>query len=184
MGGGEHPRALLAVIQNPVGVRQDGLVNDAEVSHRGHDLVERPGPQKHIHLGHRLEDLLPVALGQTAGHHQAPADAVLLVVGQFQDHVEGFLGGLLDETAGVDDDRVGLCGVFRDGPAGLREPAEHDFAVYLVLGAAQADQVEFQMIRCGRGKMFFRPHGKRPPGAVTSHKRVGEPGQNGTVGIS
>ena len=45
-----------------------------------------------VALGHRPLAVL-AALGETPGHHEAPAPAALLETGRFQDRVEGLLQG-------------------------------------------------------------------------------------------
>ena len=59
-----------------------------------------------------------------------------LVAGHFEDGVDGFLLGGVDEAAGVDDEDFGLFGVGGEARAGAVEQAHHDLGVDEVFGAA------------------------------------------------
>ena len=70
--------------------------------------------------------------------------ADFLVLGHFENGVDGFLLGRIDEAAGVDDEHVGLIGMRRELVPARGELAHHDFAVDQILGTAQADKTDFQ----------------------------------------
>ena len=72
-----------------------------------------------------LLNLLPVALHQASGHHQFLGGAEFLVLGHFQNGVDGFLLGGFDEGASIDDDDVSLVGARRklDTPGAPGFPA-------------------------------------------------------------
>jgi hypothetical protein len=60
---------------------------------------------------------------------------------EVEDGVDALLFGGIDEAAGVDDDHIGISALIGDL---IRfETAEHHFGVDKVLGAAEADEVEF-----------------------------------------
>ena len=62
--------------------------------------------------------------------------AFRFVAGHFEDGVDGFLLGCVDEAAGVDDEDVGLFGPGGQACAAAIEKAHHDLGVDQVLGAA------------------------------------------------
>ena len=55
----------------------------------------------------------------------------------------GFLFGLVDEGAGVDDDHVGVVGVGGDLVPRVAREAEHHLAVDEVLRATEGDKADF-----------------------------------------
>jgi hypothetical protein len=79
---------------------------------------------------------MAVTLRQTPGNHQLPALTLLFIVGKLENHLDAFIGSILDKTAGIDDYGIGVFGVLYNGPAGLFDAAQHDFAVYLVSGTS------------------------------------------------
>ncbi len=95
----------------------------------------RPERRHQIHLGQGLGQLVAVALGHAAGHHQP--GAVPAGVGQGQDGVHRLLAGRLDEGARVDHHQVGLLGgAGRLVAVGHQRP-DQLVGVHLVLRAAQ-----------------------------------------------
>ena len=74
---------------------------------------------RYLAPGATLEDLKTAdgstgyasALKHAAGDDQPAARTVLLVLGHFQNGVDRFLLGLVDEGAGIDDEHVGVAGV-------------------------------------------------------------------------
>ena len=61
-----------------------------------------------VDLGEGLGQLIAVAFGHAARHHEACT--VLAGIGQFQDGVDRFLSGGLDEGTGVDHDQIRIFG--------------------------------------------------------------------------
>ena len=61
--------------------------------------------------GMSLLDIAAIALHQAAGDNQLLRAADPLVLRHFQDRVDGFLLGGIDETTGVDDQDFGLIGM-------------------------------------------------------------------------
>ena len=76
-----------------------------------HDLVEFVGADERVDFRQICLDIAAVALHQAAGDDQLLRAAGLLVLGHLENGVDGFLLGGVDETAGVDDEDVGLVGM-------------------------------------------------------------------------
>jgi hypothetical protein len=89
-----------------------------------------------------LEDLFADSLGEAAGDDDFSDEAAGLLFKDVLDDFEGFGFCGFDEAAGVDNDKVGLVGVFDEGEAGLDDLGEHLFAVNNVLGAAQCVEAD------------------------------------------
>jgi hypothetical protein len=58
-------------------------------------------------------------------------------VGKLENYLDAFIGRILNETAGVDNDNIGLVRIFHNGPAGPFYAAQHDFAVHKISGASE-----------------------------------------------
>jgi hypothetical protein len=58
------------------------------------------------------------------------------VAGHFEDGVYGFLLGVVNEAAGVDNEDIGFIGMGGETGAGTVEQAHHDLGVDEVFGAA------------------------------------------------
>ncbi len=111
----------------------------------GEDVFEFAGADDGVHLGDVLLDLGAIALDETAGDDEflRAASGGGLVLRHFEDGIDRFLFGGVDEGAGVDDDDVGIGGIGGDLGAGAVEQAHHDFAIDQVLGAAEGDESDF-----------------------------------------
>ena len=96
-----------------------------------------------VNLGQIAAQLLRISLRQAASHDQCPALAGFTELVQLENRINGFLLGLVDEPAGINDQYIGLFGVVSQDHPVARERAEHDFAVHEVLGATEADQPDF-----------------------------------------
>ncbi len=66
----------------------------------------------------------------------------------FQDRVDRFLLGGVNEGAGIDDEDVGLPGIGGEAGAGLLQQAHHDFAIHQIFGAAEADKADGGVLAC------------------------------------
>ena len=110
-----------------------------------HDVVDTAHAEKSIYLGELLEDLLAVALGETARDDDALEGAVLLEPGLVQDVVDGLLLGALDEGASVDDDDVRVDILRGQLVACGHHLVEHDLGVQLVLGTAEGDESDLHI---------------------------------------
>ena len=122
-----------------------------------------------VHLGDLLDDLLLVALGQTAGDHHFEAGVLLLVLAGQEDVLDGFGLGRLDEPAGVDEDRVGLRRVGHSGVPGLEQRVAENVGVHLVFRAAERNDgnihryVLIPLVSAVR-RGFIPPRRPGPPG--------------------
>ena len=74
------------------------------------------------------------------------------MAGHFEDGIDRFLLGRVDEGAGVDDQHVGGLRVADDARARVVEEAHHDFAVDEILGAAEADESDAHWFVGGGGR--------------------------------
>ena len=127
-------------------------VRAAVVAHRASIVARRterlddgrhsPVPSTASISGISRLQLLAVALGEAAGDDQARAAPIPLLLGHFEDRVDRFLLGVVDERAGVHDDHVGLRWRGRDLVARLLREAQHHLAVDEILGAPQRDKTD------------------------------------------
>ena len=83
-----------------------------------------------------FHDFVAVALDEAAGDDELFGRAGGFVAGHFEDGVDGFLLGGVDEGAGVDDEDLGLLRMGGEARAGAVEQAHHDLGVDEVFGAA------------------------------------------------
>jgi hypothetical protein len=58
-------------------------------------------------------------------------------VGELENHLDAFIGRILDETAGVDNDNIRLLRFVDNGPAGSFDVAKHNFAIHQISGASK-----------------------------------------------
>ena len=119
----------------PLGIRQgqgvDVLDPDAAFSlqcllYGIHDLVVRCGAQHFVHFRYLLQDLLLVSLGQAAGDNKRLQSACLFVFCHLQDGLDALLLGIMDETAGVDDDHISPGLIVRHLVALVCQQADHN----------------------------------------------------------
>ena len=110
-----------------------------------HDVVDTAYAEKSVHLGQLLQDLLAVALGETARDDDALQGAVLLEPGLVQDVVDGLLLGAFNEGAGVDDDDVCVDILRGQLVARGHHLVEHDLGIQLVLGTAEGDESDLHI---------------------------------------
>ena len=110
------------------------------------DLVEA---DEGVHLGHLAREFLRKTLRHAAADDQfLPgflAQAALLV--RLEDRLDGFLLRGVDERAGVHDEHVGVFRICGDLHAALDHAAKHDLGIDQVLGAAEADDADFNRAR-------------------------------------
>ncbi len=118
------------------------------------DLIEA---NECIHLRHFLLELGGKALGHASADDQFLAGATFQAAGLmgFEDGLDGFLLGGVDESAGVDYEDIGFLGVAGNFHAAGKNAAEHHFGIHEVLGAAEADHADFGFFggrrrKCGR----------------------------------
>ena len=137
--GGEHARRQVVVE-----VRLQRIGGGWEALADIDDAVEFVGADEGVDFRHFVADIAAVALHQAAGDDQLFGAADFLVLGHLQDGVDRFFLGGVDETAGVDDQDVGLVGMVRQLVASGDELTHHDFTIDEVFGTAQTDETDFQ----------------------------------------
>ena len=98
------------------------------------------GADDPVQLRQLFQQLPLIALGKASGGNQHLARPGLFEVAVFDDGVDGFLLGLFDESAGVDDDDLGMFGIRGELKAAFGQRAQHDLAVYLVFAATKIDE--------------------------------------------
>jgi len=119
----------------------------ALAAYRLDDLAHLVGADEGVDLGHFVGELLRITLGKATRDDEALAAAGLLELAHVEDGVDGLLLGLADESAGVDDDDLGLAGLSHDLQTGLVDHSEHDLGVDPVFGTAE----RYEMDACGHG---------------------------------
>ena len=135
---GEHARRQIVIQIGHGAIRHRRPVTG------GHDFFQLVGADHGVHFGNVAADLIAVALHQATRHHQSFEAAGLLELSHFENGLDRFLLGGVDETARVDDDDLGVLRIRSQLPAVRGELPHHDFGVHQILGAAQADKTDFQ----------------------------------------
>ncbi len=114
----------------------------------GHGGLERADVVAGEYAGHEIHfpefggERLAVTLGEAAGDGHLEFGSFALQRGHFEDGLDGFGLGVLDEAAGVDEHPVGVGEVLDDHHARLGQLSERAFGVDEVLGAAERDDPE------------------------------------------
>ena len=101
-------------------IRQPVIVVDAE---------------EHVHLRHLLSQLRVIALRQAAGNYQLHPAALLL--SQLEYPCDGFLLGILNKAAGVDDHDVSILRIKHDAAAPLNKSGCQHLRIIFILGTAK-----------------------------------------------
>src|SRR3990172_9708822 len=78
-------------------------------------LVVFPGPDPEVYLREFAGKLLLIPLGKASGNNKQFAAPCFFKAGQLNDLVNGLPLGILDESAGIDDNYIGLF-FFRSNP--------------------------------------------------------------------
>jgi len=104
---GENARCEVVVEVRCGGGRRFGVIGFAQ----RHDAVQFVRADQRVHFGQFFADIATVAFHQAAGHNQLARLPHPLVLGHFQDGVNGFLLGRIDEAARIDHQHLGLVGV-------------------------------------------------------------------------
>lgn len=110
----------------------DGLIND------GTDMGYLIDSHESVDFGEQFWEFVAKALGHASGNNDG-LTAVIGIAdgGRFEDGIDGFLLGGVDEGAGIDDDGVGVGGFVGDFEALLEEGAEHDFGINQIFRATE-----------------------------------------------
>ena len=85
-----------------------------------------------------------MSFDEAAGYDEALGAAGVFELGHFEDGVDGFLLGGVDERAGIDDDDVGVLRMSGEFVPIEDEISHHDFGVDEILGAAETNKTYFQ----------------------------------------
>ena len=104
------------------------------------DLVRT---DKGVHLRKQGGQFLPEALGQAARHDEFLVFRISPIfpgTHDVQNGIDGFLLGLVNESAGIDHHYVREFRFRSHGHAGFLQVADHDFRVNQILGAAQGNE--------------------------------------------
>jgi len=102
--------------------------------------------EKTVHLRQQLLEFAPVALGQAAADQQYESRPLFFQRRQLQNRFNSFLFGAGDKGAGIYQSDIGRFRIINQlDPAG--EAAENGLEVDAVLGAAEADKVQFHAKR-------------------------------------
>ena len=102
-------------------------------------------PISGVDLRQLLTDVAAVALHQASRDDQLLGAANPFVFRHFEDRVDGFFLGRVDETAGIYDQNFGLIGMWRQLVAAGHQLPHHHFTVHKVFGTTQTDKTDFQM---------------------------------------
>ena len=133
LGSGDDARREIVVQERGQLCRED-----SQVALNGfNDALDFAGADDGIDFRHLLKDLIAKTLDKTAGDDQFFGGAEFLVLGHFQDGVDGFLLRGFDKAASVDDQDFGIVGARGQLIALAREKAHHHLAVDEVLGASE-----------------------------------------------
>ena len=85
-------------------------------------------------------DFVAIALDKAAGDDELSGAALSFEAGHFEDGIDGFLLGGVNEGAGVDDEDFGVFRPCGEARAGSVKKAHHDLGVDEVFGAAEGDE--------------------------------------------
>ena len=96
--------------------------------------------EEHVDLGNLFQQVPGVTLAEAAGDHKYFAAPGLLVFSHIQDRVDGFLLGRIDKSAGIHQQDISLCGIFRQQKAVFRQQSEGRFRVDPVFVAAEGNR--------------------------------------------
>src|ERR1051325_953585 len=146
IGRGEHARRrfIIKIGGALVAYRQDGKRARVRLLiANSRNLADLISADEGVDLRHLCAQLLAIALDEATGDDEALGPSLGLQPRRFQNSVDRFLLGRLDEAAGIDDHRVGLSSIRRNLITGLLELAHHDLAVHQILRTAQTDKSDF-----------------------------------------
>ena len=101
-------------------------------------------PVKLVDLGYFGFELLAVALRQAAHHIEVAYLTGLLGLDHLQNHLDGFLFGVTDETAGIDHHIFArhLLGVVTHFITGFGKAMHQPFRIDQILGTAQRNNID------------------------------------------
>ena len=138
LGSGDHPAHFL--LRRVNGAEIHNLVAGEQLLNGGNDLGIASRAQDAVHLGHFLEDIPLVALGQAPCHQNFAHLALRFQRGSLQNIVDGLTFCRVDEAAGIDHHHVAARDALVYRMSGFLHPEHHPFAVHLILGAAKRNK--------------------------------------------
>lgn len=119
------------------------------------DVVVVVESQHGVSLGEGLGQFTSVALGHAPNRYNRLSGSVALEVCGRQQGVDGVLLGLLDESAGVDDDRLGLAGVVDETEPASLHAGRKLLGIDVVAGAAHRHEMDCHEVITGRHETPF-----------------------------
>ena len=114
-------------------------------AYRADDLGHLARAEHGVDFGNLTAQLVTVALGQTPGHDQPPARAVLLVLRKLENGVDRLLLRGIDERACVDDEDVGGRRVTRQLVSRIAREPQHHLGIDKVLGTTKRNKAYFHV---------------------------------------
>ena len=115
----------------------------------GQNAVQFARAEHRVHIRYISANLIAVAFDQAARNDQllCAASVADLVIRHFQDRVDAFLLGRIDERAGVDDDDVGVLRGWSQLRTGVVQKAHHHLTIHQIFGAAERDKTDARTCR-------------------------------------
>ena len=95
--------------------------------HRFYNLVIGCGSQHRIHFRNLIQNLLLVSLRQAAGHNQHLKPSIRLVLCHLQNRLDALFLGVMDETAGIDDNDIRLHLIIHHPVSFGSQKSQHNF---------------------------------------------------------
>ena len=136
---GEHAAVFAVAEVVRAGADGRGGLPFQRFADHGGQLPVLVDAEEDIDLREFLQEVLFIPLDQAAGDHQQAALSGLLELRHFEDRVDGFFLGGVDEAAGIDHEDVGFFGPGGEDKAVLLQQAEGGLGIHPVLVAAEGN---------------------------------------------
>ena len=95
--------------------------------------------QQQVDLRDFLQQVARIPLAEAAGDGQHFAAAGFLVLGHFQNRIDGFLLGRIDKTAGIDQQNIRFLRPVGQEEAPVLQQAQRRFGIHPVLVASEGN---------------------------------------------
>ena len=125
------------------GVRGHGIGQQPTFGECGDQMMKIREAQEEIDFGHLFLQFFLITLHETADRHDRLDPAGPLELCRFEDRVDRFALRRVDESAGVDEDDVGVGKVVGERGAVAHQVAHQPLGVDGGLVAAEGDDAEF-----------------------------------------
>ena len=112
------------------------------------NLLQLARPDDSINFRNVLANLVAVTLDKTSRHNELTGGPGSLMLRHFEDGIDRFLFGRIDEGAGIDDQDFGVSRIRGHLGARAVQQSHHHLAVNQVFGAAERDK---PYLRAARG---------------------------------